>query len=77
MNLTITKIKYMHFQCTDKECPICSNDSLEEIDKYIRSRVTVQNSGSPYSPWWYVEEDTRECYRALRGNLRPKGFYDR
>lgn len=73
MNLTITKIEFMHGACDDKNCPICNDRNFKSIQKthyWVRQRLTVLNSGYPKSPWWEVKQSNEECYRILKGNKR-------
>ena len=81
MNLTITKISYMHGQCNEKFCPLCKgnkeHDPRQNINEWIHSKLTVVSTGYPNSPWWEVEEENGDCYRTLRGNMRLPGYYDK
>lgn len=74
--LTYTKIAFMHGRCRNMGCPVCRNAPIPEIDEWLRKHVTVGRTGAPKSPWWEVAEPNRDCYRKLRGDLRPPGYYD-
>ena len=77
INITATKIEFMHGECDNWKCPICRRGSVWEYNDWINERLTVVKTGFPRSPWWVVEEETGDCYRKLRGNKRLPGFYDR
>ena len=81
MNLTITKISFMHGSCSDSDCPLCgdphSNSSIKEVDSWLRQYLTILETGCPDSPWWLVEESKGDCYRTLRGDERHPGYYDK
>lgn len=80
MNLTITKIIFMHGQCDEELCPLCKGSKernpKQNINEWVHLRLSVVKTGYPKSSWWEVEESNGDCYRALRGNLRPLGYYD-
>ena len=89
-NLTITKIKFMHGECDESECPVCRwwtpkggatpktmAWNKKRVTEWLKARLTVLPARSkPDSPWWNVEEENGDCYRKLRGNLRNPGYYD-
>lgn len=66
----------MHDRCTDKICPLCTANKKLTVNEWIHMHLTVTETGWPRSPWWNVEESNGDCYRALRGDLRPPGYYD-
>jgi hypothetical protein len=90
MQLTITKIRFMHGKCSDAECPVChwrtpkdGGDARsmawnkKRVTAWLKKLLTVQPcAAKPDSPWWNVKEEVGTCYRKLRGDLRPPGFYD-
>ena len=89
-NLTITKIKFMHGECDEAECPVCRwwtpkhaatpktmAWNKKRVTEWLKARLTVLPARSkPDSPWWNVEEENGDCYRKLRRNLRNPGYYD-
>lgn len=75
MNLTITKIQFMHGRCSDPDCPVCTH-RYKEVPEWLEKRLTIVRVGFPRSPWWEVKESNGDCYRRLRGDLRRPGFYD-
>jgi hypothetical protein len=77
MKLTLTKIEFMHGECSNTGCPICKGGTYQDADTWLRKILTVEASGLPKSPWWDVVESNGDCYRALRGDLRLPGYYDK
>jgi hypothetical protein len=77
MNLTITKITFMHGACSNIECPVCKDGTNMEVDTWLRKKLNVISTGAPRSPWWTVEEQNGDCYRILRGDLKKPGYYDK
>lgn len=77
MKLTWNKVQFMHGECSDKTCPICTKGTIEQATVWLSKHLTITKTGSPTSPWWMVKEENKECYQKLRGNLRHKGFYDK
>ena len=87
--LTITKVKFMHGKCTDAGCPVCGWTTPEggatpqpmarnktRVTQWLEARLTLlPTRAKPESPWWEVEEPNGDCYRKLRGDLRPPGYY--
>jgi hypothetical protein len=85
--LTITKIKFMHGECSADECPVChwTAGEITTAAKIYNKKLVTQwletylillpDESKPDSPWWVVENTNGDCYRKLQGDLRYPSYY--